>query len=568
MSNIAVITTFPNNSFDIYSRQMLESFVKYWPGDIPLMVELDDDLLYDQVNKILRPEDGIAIGWSKEHKEFAERNKDKDDPQNYRKQAVRFCHKVFAIQGALEATQKAKAAGAEVPRYLIWLDADVITNRPVTLDEIKECLPKEGDAVSYMGRKDWDHSECGWLAFDLESGSDRIIYAMQEAYIKDIIFNMDQWHDSWLFDHIKIEPNRTNLTLDKRGMDIWPQSPMGKWSTHYKGPVAKKELYEQKAPVRNTQGNARSNVIIQTKNAIPSEQIQSNITENQKLITNWVRECKPTNEELVMVSAGPMLIAEELREEVAQGRKIVAVKHAIKPLVDAGIKVWATILLDPRPHVLDFVDKPDTSVIWFVASQVNPEVTKKLLDSGCKVVGYHASVGAGEAQIIKKQQHAIISGGSATATRGMYLMHHLGFKHFRLYGYELCYPDKPDLSKVGDEGQPKYLEVSLSFQDGDFLRKKCFWTEPQLLAQFEEINEIIKMDKFGIEAFGEGIVPFMLNSKKLSDLRNKELTAKLTGGKDITYKELLWPVNSTTNWRKWLPRILPNRNKNSRLSTL
>lgn len=538
---IAVVTTFGNASFDVYAKRMLQSFAANWPAEIPLLVQLDDELLLQDVAKIVRPQDAIATGWEKDHAEFVERNKGKDDPQNYRKQPVRFCHKVFAIKRALDAVEKQKAdGGQDIPRYLIWMDADVITNRQVTMDDIKLCLPKEGDAVAYMGRKDWDHSECGWLVFDLENRGQIAINAITRMYETDHIFMLEQWHDSWLWDDVRknftLSPNTwTNLTHNATGMDVWPQSPMGKWSTHYKGPQAKAKLVNerQQSPMNANPGKIQ----IMTQNAIPHEEIRAHIEKNQSLIKNWIRPCKTHDEEIVVVSAGPMLVAEDIRKEA--GKKIVAVKHALTPLRKAGIKPWACILLDPRPHVADFIKDADPSVLWFVASQVNPLVTMELLARGCTVWGYHASVNAGEEALIRKQDHAIISGGSATATRGLYVLHHLGFSKMKLYGYDLCVPDKPDLDAKDDRGQPKFLEMSIGMNDPLYNVKRLFWSEPQLIAQFEEVNDLIKNGRFNLEAIGDGIVPFMVKAKKVSDLRRAELKAKIAGENPPSYMDLL-----------------------------
>lgn len=548
--NIAVVTTFPNNSWNIYSKKMLESFVQYWPSSVPLMVQLDDDLLYPQVDKIVRSQDGIAVGQEAEHAAFVERNKDKDDPTNYRKQAVRFCHKVFAIHRAYEAAKKQKEAGGMSIRYLIWLDADVHTTRAVTEEEIKACLPKEGDAAAYLGRKDWEHSECGWLAFDLENGGDRYIEDFVRYYKpwKDDkeqsadVFYLEQWHDSWVFDNILDYMGKaTNLTENKSGMDIWPHSPMGAWSTHYKGPQAKQALAMQPSSLKQKQ----SNIQIQTKNAIPNEEICQHIARNQELITNWVRGCELNDEEIVVVSAGPLLVAEDVREE--KGKKIIAVKHAIEPLKKAGITPWAVILLDPRPHMLNFVKDPDPEVIWFVASQVNPKVTEQLLDVGCTVWGYHASVNANEHSLTSKQADAIIGGGSATATRGLYLLRHLGFHNLTLYGYELSFPDKPDLDLKDDMGQPRYLEISLGTENALYSVKKRFWTEPQLIAQFEEMKRVIEGKEFTIKAHGEGIVPFLVKIKNTTDLRLSELRGTMP--KLPSYKRLIkWNKNKKTRF--------------------
>lgn len=537
--NIAIITTFPTASWEIYSKQAMTSWAANLPADIPVLVKLDDDLLGAQLDKTLRPIDQIAAGWMEDHKAFIERNRAKESPTDYRKQPIRFCHKVFAIKEAMESLPIQQKAGGKGARYLIWLDADVVLNRPITIDEIKACLPKDGDAVSYLGRKDWPHSECGWLAFDLEKGGIDVINFMYNAYVKDLIFTLEQWHDSWVFDRIfqeKPELKRTNLTDGKPGMDIWPHSPMGKWSTHYKGPAAKADLMKApNSPQRATSGN----IIIETKNALPHEEIREHIRINQMLIKQWVHPCHENKEELVVVSAGPLLIAEDVREEVKKGKKIVAVKNAIEPLKKAGITPWACILLDPRPHVADFVVNPDKDVIWFVASQVDPEVTKRLLEAGCNVWGYHAMVGADEEHLISKQENAIIIGGSATATRGLFLLSHMGFKSFDLYGYDLCYPDKQDLDARDKYNQPKYLEVSIGFTHPYCNLKRNFYTEPQLVAQFEELNEIIRSKRFNLKAYGQGIIPFLLKAKETGELREREIKAKLKTQKLSSYSELL-----------------------------
>lgn len=547
MTQIVVVTTFPTSSWDVYARKMLESFVAHWPKEISLLVQLDDDLLLPDVKRSLRDIDLIAVGWSDEHKAFVERNMGKDDPMNYRMQPVRFCHKVFTIKRALDVINEGKEKGAKAPRYLIWLDADVITTRKVTVDDLKECLPKEGDAVAYLGRKDWDHSECGWLAFDLEKGGANIINAVYESYAKDYVLNMEQQHDSWVWDRVmeqfdSVKPNagHTNLTPEAIGRDVWQQSPMGKWSTHYKGPEGKAKLGGHKMFQQpQTNAPALGNVRIQTKNAIPHEEIRAHIAKNQTLIRNWVKPCVSTDEELIIVSAGPLLVAEDVRKEVAAGKKIVAVKHALKPLRAAGIKPWACILLDPRDHVANFVQDADRDVLWFVASQVTPMATLELLARGCNVWGYHAAVGAGEDEITAKQEHAIITGGSATATRGLFMLHHLGFSNFTLYGYDLCLPDKPDLAALDEFKQPKFFEMSVGMNDPLYNMKRFFHSEPQLMAQFEELNELIKSKKFNIRAYGDGIVPFMLKAQEIAEMRRKELREKHMGPKPLSYAELL-----------------------------
>lgn len=528
---------------------MIESFTAFWPKEIPILIQLDDDGLVPSINKMLRDGDGLNVGWTKEHAAFVERNKSKDDPQDYRKQAVRFCHKVFALKFACDAAMKAREAKAiDAPRYLIWLDADVLTTKPVTIEDIQKCLPKEGDAVAYLGRKDWPHSECGWLAFDLENGGGSLIDKWITCYISDEIFSYDQWHDSWAFDVVQKAYGKpaTNLTSNAIGMEVWPQSPMAAWSRHYKGPIAKSEL--SGALPQKSQNTMRP-MTVQTRNSIPDTDIQRNILENQAQIANWVRQCQLSDEKIVVVSAGPMLVAEDLRCEVEAKHKIVAVKHALEPLKAAGIKPWACILLDPREHVADFVTNPDTDIIWFVASQVSPRAVKSLLDHGCNVWGYHASVGANEGQFTEKQPDAIIHGGSATATRGLFLLEKLGFTKFKLYGYDLCVADKPDLGLKDEQGQPQFFEVSIDANMPHYKSKRAFWSKGELLAQFEEFKQTILTKSWDVEAIGHGIAPFIANAKRVSDLRGMDKKAKMPRLKTISCEDLC--SHKTPLWRSW-----------------
>lgn len=555
----AVVTTFSDTSWDIYSKRMLESFVANWPKEIPILVKLDSKNLELDVERILRKTDGLSIGWTKEHADFVERNKDKDSKEDYRKQAVRFCHKVFALKFACDAAMNARKANAQdAPRYLIWMDADVLTTRTVTIEDIEKCLPKEGDAVSYMGRKDWPHSECGWLAFDLGNKGELLINYLWAKYCSDGVFLEEQWHDSWIFDkaisNVSLKLTSTNITPNATGMEVWPQSPMAAWSKHYKGPIAKSELA---AAPKKEEGKP---LIIKTQNSLPDTSIHTNILENQTLIKQWVQTCLPSDEEIVVVSGGPMLIVEDLLEE--KGKKIVAVKHALSRLKEAGIKPWACILLDPREHVNDFVTSPDKDVIWFVASQVHPNVTRKLLDGGCNVWGYHASVGADEQKFTNQQSYAVVDGGSATATRGLYLLEKLGFSKFRLYGYDLCLEDKPDLSVRDDKGQPKYFEVSIESKFPLHKGKRSFWSTGELLAQAEELKKTLDHKPWKVRAFGPGIGDFIANSKRISDLRVAQKNAKL-GIKPISLEGMLCKNKTrlSAHWLKALPKILRNRTK-------
>jgi len=105
----------------------------------------------------------------------------------------------------------------------------------------------------------------GWLAFDLENGGDKVIESVVAKYTSDSVFNMEQWHDSWVWDKVREELTKanqsgqwTNLTANKPSTEIWQQSPMAQWSTHYKGPRAKQELFQEPKMTKTTSSSIQT----------------------------------------------------------------------------------------------------------------------------------------------------------------------------------------------------------------------------------------------------------------------------------------------------------------------
>ncbi len=242
--------------------------------------------------------------------------------------------------------------------------------------------------------------------------------------------------------------------------------------------------------------------------------IRDQIKENLGLIRNWAQFCKPHDESVVIASAGPSLNPHDLKQWAERGTKIVCVKHAIDRLKGWGIKPWACILLDPRPHVEGFVKSPDKDVIYFVASMVHPSVTKTLIDAGCTVIGYHASVGAEEGKVLNNKE-MMVSGGSATATRSIALLSDwLGFKDFHIYGMDLCHFEKPDFTVKNEDNNLKFMELTMQTPSaGNKQVSRTFWTEGQFLAQAQEVHDLYKTGHgFKIRIYGPGLAAWQYDN--------------------------------------------------------
>lgn len=246
------------------------------------------------------------------------------------------------------------------------------------------------------------------------------------------------------------------------------------------------------------------NVKIKTQNCVPDEEIQSNITYALPRIQRWVAETKLHDETAIMVSAGPSF-REHLDEIATEPGRIVCVKHAHDTLIESGIIPWGCMLLDPRSHVQDFIENPHPEVTYFVASMCHPTTIDRLLERGARVFGYHAHVGAGEESLLKDT--ILIGGGSTSAVRGISVLHTLGFRKFKLYGYDSCYPEKPDLSVKNKRGDPKYVSVKVSGRQ--------FWSDAELIAQAQDFDVLMSAGRdMDLEVIGDGMIPHIWQLKR------------------------------------------------------
>lgn len=526
---IAVCTTFPLDYWDVCAEEMVRTFNDYWPKECDLFIALDnlpDDKYKDIYAKIENvSKEGrdyfVSNNYSPEQEKFLSEHKD-DYSKEYRFHVCKFSYKVFALQ---QVVHHAEQQGYD---YLVWLDADVITKQAFTVEKLLEWLPND-ESVSGMWRKDAPHSECGFVGYHMRDAKS-IIDNMVQMYTSGSVFQLSGWTDCHVLDEVVKDIQVKNLTKDVSGWHVLPQIDMGNYLEHRKG--------NRKVTDKKPSAMDLKNIEIKTKNCIPNELIQSQVKENLFQMTKWVDLCQYNNEEVVIVSAGESLNPDDLKPFVDKGVKIVAVKHAIDRLKEWGIKPWACVLLDPRPHVEKFVQNPDPDVIYFVASMVHPSVVKALNDHNCKVIGYHAFVNAGEANVLRKGDY-LVSGGSATSTRCIGLLNEcLGFKKFHLFGYDLCYFAKPE-KQVFEEGQNKYVEVTLAEPTwGNKQVKKTFWTEGQFLAQAKELADLYKGENsLNITVYGDGIGGWSYKNWKLykqwGDKFRADLNKKREKGLDV-----------------------------------
>lgn len=82
--------------------------------------------------------------------------------------------------------------------YVVWLDADTFTFRPVPLDFLVDVLPKN-TMLTYLGRESV-YPECGFVGYNLKHKETlNFINEWEQLYITGSVFKLLEWHDSAVF---------------------------------------------------------------------------------------------------------------------------------------------------------------------------------------------------------------------------------------------------------------------------------------------------------------------------------------------------------------------------------
>lgn len=163
---------------------------------------------------------------------------------DFRWNAIKFSFKVFAINFCLQFINDEK--------YLIWTDADLICRRKFDANSLIEFIPNQDELFSYLARSHYPpknpFSECGFIIFNLKHNEFKnFIKRMIEIYSSGEIFSIQQWHDSWIWDHVRKEFENKKKTKFKNISGLYTNTEhpfvncgLGEYFDHLKGDDRKK----------------------------------------------------------------------------------------------------------------------------------------------------------------------------------------------------------------------------------------------------------------------------------------------------------------------------------------
>ena len=220
--NYTILTSFNETYWKEVARDNVHKMDEAWPGN-------ESILLYHQLSQI---DNSLSsrVKWidlyasCPELVDFIYKWKDdlrangKSGKKNaFRQNAVKFCHKTFAIW---------HAARQQKNGWLIWIDCDAIMLKKIDYEFIKKACP-EHVCISYIGRKG-KYSECGFVGYNLDRPETRkFLEAWENFYLSGEFINHKETHDSWTFDYIRKSFNDSALFCDLNANSITDKNPFG-----------------------------------------------------------------------------------------------------------------------------------------------------------------------------------------------------------------------------------------------------------------------------------------------------------------------------------------------------
>ena len=194
------MTTFHAAGYAQYGKRFLETFDAHWPADVALHVYCEDINPTETSSRIfnynLLAQIPMLAAFKARHRDICAHNGlDEDGEYEYRMDAVRFAHKVFALSHCALTIKES----ADV---LFWIDADTVTFKDIPVGLFDQVMP-DGCYTSYLGRGK-TYPECGFVGYDLNHPAhDEFMTFWRQLYLDDSLFELPEWHDSFVYELIR-----------------------------------------------------------------------------------------------------------------------------------------------------------------------------------------------------------------------------------------------------------------------------------------------------------------------------------------------------------------------------
>jgi hypothetical protein len=192
---------------------------------------------------------------------------------------------------------------------------------------------------------------------------------------------------------------------------------------------------------------------------------------------------------LAIVAGGPSL--NETLDELRQMPVIMVCGSAHDHLVSLGIIPRYCVVCDPDPITADYLTKPHPLCTYFVASQCDEAVFRRLI--GCTVVVWHAAgVGTDDEERALFHGEGAVNGGSTVTLRAMVLALNLGYSNQHYFGVDSCYIGENHHSYATDDEAMKAPSNSLVADIRVAGSNRVFYASPVMAAQACQFRDFLK----------------------------------------------------------------------------
>lgn len=238
--NIEVITSFNQKYYDLIGSHALESFLRFWPPELKITCYVEEMTIPDQ-NRVIRfnRQRIVEIGFDQLPPDYwhLQNSEVKDRVKTFGKKAWSFIH-------AMHQT---------TADWLLWLDADVLTTKPITHQLLAQILPSSALAtymgVTYTETKDgivgnWLVPETGVFAVNCQHAEfEHLRNQYQQRYVNMDSTGLRRFYDNDVFGavvrSVSAEYNDLCKHIDKPYKTPLRHTVLGDYLHHYKAKHSK-----------------------------------------------------------------------------------------------------------------------------------------------------------------------------------------------------------------------------------------------------------------------------------------------------------------------------------------
>ena len=236
---LTALTSFSPEGYELYGKRFIESFHQFWPADVQLICAWEGQPPQQDLC-------GFDLTASDPARAFLARHrtdpivhglldipparwgpKAKKEGYSWRHDAYKFSHKVFAICRTAQLLEHGK---------LFWLDADIVTHKPIGEAFLHGLLP-DSASLCYLNRQPYFSSELGFVGYNLERAEvEAFLMAYEYVYASDEFMQLQFWDDCNVFDQLirRLEPVIAPIPHRSRSQPF-DFSPLAACMTHLKG---------------------------------------------------------------------------------------------------------------------------------------------------------------------------------------------------------------------------------------------------------------------------------------------------------------------------------------------